>query len=231
MSLEAMTWAIEMNGLTPTENHVLLLLANRHNKDSGLCYPSIPRICTESGLGRSTVIRAIKRLEGRGLLTIEKTFGKSNYYRLQTSITEIPVSERHPFQRATAPVSERHPTSVTVTPEPKVTQKNPKSQRKKFTDEHMAVAKEMADILQLRKAPNLDKWADTVRLMVERDKLSCDEVMRLFRAANAHHFWGSNILSPEKLRDKWDQLQRQLIPKNSDDNIPTELRYLYVKDH
>ena len=129
MSIEAMTWAIEMDGLTPTENHVLLLLANRHNKDSGLCYPSIPRICAESALGRSTVIRAIKRLESRGLLTIEKTFGKSNHYRLQTSITEIPVSERHPCQRVTPPVSERHPTSVTVTPEPKRTVKNPKNRK------------------------------------------------------------------------------------------------------
>lgn len=140
-----MTWAIEMGGLTQTENHVLLLLANRHNKDSGLCYPSIPRICAESGMGRSTVIRAIKRLEGKGLLTIEKTFGKSNHYRLHTSITEIPVSERHPYQKDTTPVSERHPTRVTVTPEPKVTQKNPKSGFKPPT------LKEVADYCTERK--------------------------------------------------------------------------------
>jgi len=129
MSLEAMTWAIELEGLTPTENHVLLLLANRHNKDSGLCYPSIPRLCNESGMHRATVIRAIKRLENRGVLTIEKTFGKANHYRLHTSITELPVAESYPSHKATTPVAESDYTRRTVRPEPKRTVKNPKNRK------------------------------------------------------------------------------------------------------
>lgn len=220
MSLEAMTWAIELRGLTPSENLVLFLLANRHNNDTGLCYPSVSRIAEESGMHRATVMRAINALEKKGLLEITKTFGKSNHYRLHTGSTVRPVAESDRSQRVTTPVAPCDMTSSTVRPEPKRTQKNPKGQRKKFTDEHMAVAKEMADILQLRTAPNLDKWADTVRLMVERNKLTCDEVMSMFKAAQADDFWSSNILSPGKLRDKWDRLERQLKPKrksSSDD--------------
>lgn len=226
MSLEAMTWAIEMRGLTPSENLVLLLLANRHNNDTGLCYPSVSRIAEESGMHRATVMRAINALEKKGLLTISKTFGKSNHYRLHTGSTVRPVAESDRSQKVTTPVAPCDMTRRTVRPEPKRTRKNPKSQRKKFTDEHMAVAKEMADILDLKRKPNLDKWADTVRLMVEREpNASCAEVMSLFRAAQDDDFWRRNILSPEKLRKQWDTLERQLQPKRRND-AEDKWRYL-----
>lgn len=225
MSMEAMTWAIEVRGIKSPQKLVLLLLANRHNNDTDMCYPSIPRICRESGMHRATVIRAINALEKAGLLTIEKTFGKVNLYRLHTSIKELPVAESDPSHKATTPVAESDYTRRTVRPEPKGTKKNPKGQRKKFTDEHMAVAKEMADILQLRKAPNLDKWADAVRLMVERDGLTCGEVMTMFKATQVDDFWSSNILSPGKLREKWDRLERQLKPTRRND-AADKWRYL-----
>ena len=226
MSLEAMTWAIEVEGIKSPQKLVLLLLANRHNKDTGMCYPSIPRICAESGMHRATVIRAINALEKAGLLTIEKTFGKVNHYRLHTSVTGRPVAESDPSHKATTPVAESDYTRRRKRPEPKRTVKNPKSQRKKFTDEHMAVAKEMADILDLKNKPNLDDWADTVRLMVEREpRASCAEVMSLFRAAQDDDFWRRNILSPGKLRKQWDTLERQLMPKRRND-AEDKWRYL-----
>lgn len=132
MSIEAMTWAIELEGLTPTENHVLLLLANRHNKDSGLCYPSMSRISSESGMARRTVIRAVKSLEQKGLLTIEKTFGKTHHYRLHTSATVTPVTESHQSQRVTPPVTESHNTRDRESHEPKRTVKNPKNRKTKL---------------------------------------------------------------------------------------------------
>jgi hypothetical protein len=172
-----------------------------------------------------TVIRAIKELEAVGLISIQKQDGKANRYDLHTSTTVIPVSERYPSQSDTAPVSERYPTSTTVIPEQEITGKNRNSRRKKFTDEHMAVAKEMADILELTKKPNLDSWANDVRLMVERDGHTCPEVMTMFRAANAHEFWRANIMCPGKLRDKWDQLRMQLKPKAAD-VLPMSARYV-----
>lgn len=138
MSLEAMTWAIEMRGLTPSENHVLLLLANRHNNDTGLCYPSVSRISEESGMHRATVMRAINALEKRGLLTISKTFGRSNHYRLNTSRTVLPVAPCDQSQRATTPVAPCDHTSRTVRPEPKRTRKNPKGKFKPPTVSEVA---------------------------------------------------------------------------------------------
>ena len=54
--------------------------------------------------------------------------------------------------------------------------------------------------------PNFVKWADTIRLMREVNKRQRSEIAALFRWANAHQFWCTNILSPQKLRQRWDQL-------------------------
>jgi DNA-binding MarR family transcriptional regulator len=138
MSMEAMTWAIEVRGIKSPQKLVLLLLANRHNNDTGMCYPSIPRICAESGMHRATVIRAINALDKAGLLTIEKTFGKVNHYRLNTSVTERPVAESDPSHKVTTPVAESDYTRRTVRPEPKRTQTNPKGKFKPPTVSEVA---------------------------------------------------------------------------------------------
>ena len=54
--------------------------------------------------------------------------------------------------------------------------------------------------------PNFTKWADTIRLMREVNKRQRSEIASLFRWANSDSFWQTNILSPGKLRAKWDQL-------------------------
>jgi len=59
------------------------------------------------------------------------------------------------------------------------------------------------------KKPNIATWANDVRLMRERDGRSYDQICDLFQWAGADSFWRANILSPGKLRDKWDQLIMQ----------------------
>mgnify|MGYP001566626974 CR=1 FL=1 len=66
-----------------------------------------------------------------------------------------------------------------------------------------------ADIRALNpqhKKPNFEKWADTIRLMRERDGRKHEEILSMWKWANKHSFWSSNILSPEKLREQWDRL-------------------------
>lgn len=56
------------------------------------------------------------------------------------------------------------------------------------------------------KKPNLAAWASEVRKIREIDKRPAEEILELFRWANADNFWKTNILSPAKLREKWDIL-------------------------
>jgi hypothetical protein len=65
-----------------------------------------------------------------------------------------------------------------------------------------------------QKKPNLTKWAGTIRLMREMDKRTTDDIKAVFTWAHQDHFWRTNIRSPEKLRDKFDDLNvKRLTPK------------------
>jgi hypothetical protein len=56
------------------------------------------------------------------------------------------------------------------------------------------------------KNPNMEKWKETMRLFMERDKRSRAVILNLIDLAMSHDFWKSVILSPEKLRSKQNEL-------------------------
>jgi hypothetical protein len=87
-----------------------------------------------------------------------------------------------------------------------------------FTPEDLSTAESIwRDILARqpdRTPPKLPKWADEIRLMRTRDGRDHAAVLNLWRRVQADSFWRDNILSPAKLREKWDDLQLKLAPKN-----------------
>ncbi|WP_020208263.1 hypothetical protein [Gilvimarinus chinensis] len=64
------------------------------------------------------------------------------------------------------------------------------------------------------KKPNLESWADSVRLMRERDNRSPDDIRAVWSFARADSFWQQNILSAGKLREKYDQLKAKMRAPN-----------------
>lgn len=80
----------------------------------------------------------------------------------------------------------------------------------RFSDDDMAIAKEIfsgvCELNPKHKPPNMEKWADIVRLMRERDGRTHAEIRALWAWVHRDGFWMKNILSPDKLREKWDQL-------------------------
>jgi hypothetical protein len=83
-----------------------------------------------------------------------------------------------------------------------------------YTPEDLETAKAIWEDIRAmqpdRKPPSLDKWANDVRLMRERDGRTHQEILALFRKANRDEFWRLNILSPAKLREQWDRLTLKL---------------------
>ena len=81
----------------------------------------------------------------------------------------------------------------------------------KFSTEDLTAAEYiLSKIIQLKpnlKKPNINSWADQVRLMREQDKKTHREICELFKWANKDSFWQANILSPKKLRSQWDELE------------------------
>ncbi|EOE1186656.1 replication protein [Proteus mirabilis] len=59
------------------------------------------------------------------------------------------------------------------------------------------------------KEPNWSSWANDIRLMRQLDGHTHQDICRMFKWANRDSFWCSNVLSPAKLREKWDTLTIQ----------------------
>ena len=109
--------------------------------------------------------------------------------------------------------------SVSVSESVSVTKDN--KRQNKYSDDDFRLSKsifgKLKELNPNHKEPNLEKWANEIRLIRERDKNSLDEIMRLFTFANNHHFWKKNILSPANLRKHWDRL---IIERDNENTSP-----------
>lgn len=134
MSWEALAWAKDSEIAQPVAKFILVLLANKADENFS-CYPSIRTLMTESGAGRSTVLRALSFLETRGFMTRRPQFHDSGarrstrYFLNHPRAPHLPpgpdpalpspdtgppgpVSARESSRRGTGAVSQRHPTGV-----------------------------------------------------------------------------------------------------------------------
>lgn len=68
------------------------------------------------------------------------------------------------------------------------------------------------------KQPNMDTWADSIRLMIEQDNRTVEAIEYLIDWSQANSFWKSNILSTKKLREKATTLIRQIKADKAKEN-------------
>ena len=238
--------AMKLKVGNPTRKLVLLKLADNAN-DKGECFPSYQHIADHCEVSRRSVISHIDALIKMGL--VEKKSRKnqdgssSNLYILHLekgSENISPPSERisPPSENGSLPPSENispitnHSINQSINHiDLSLQTKTPATSPAKkfsFTEMDLAMAKEMfARIQKLNpnhKQPNFEAWANDIRLLSERDGKSHPEIIELFEWANQDHFWQANILSPRKLREKWDvlvlQCNRQTKPRG--DNLSME---------
>ena len=92
----------------------------------------------------------------------------------------------------------------------------------KFETHHLKLAELLYKQIQSNspnfKEPNLEKWANEFRLMMDRDKREGKEIQKLIIKTQNDDFWKKNILSPAKLRKHYDRL---IIEFEDDNNFGT----------
>ena len=69
MSFAALAWASSLRVTRASDKLVLLALADRHNPENELAYPSLAWLCEFSSLDRKTVVASLDRLERDSLIT------------------------------------------------------------------------------------------------------------------------------------------------------------------
>lgn len=79
------------------------------------------------------------------------------------------------------------------------------------------------------KKPNLQNWANHVRLMMERDNRNEEQITYLIDWVQNDEFWMKNILSTSKLRERFDQLVMQVKSSRKKPDIPVIPVYEEVK--
>lgn len=117
------TRAVLRSGLKSGEKLVLVAVCDYCNTH-GESFPSVTTLAADCGMGRSTVLRHLTNLEGRGLAKTVR-IGRSTLYRfdpgsLPTRPKSGPVSNRDPSQIGTPVVPNRdsHPSQIETPPVP-----------------------------------------------------------------------------------------------------------------
>lgn len=93
----------------------------------------------------------------------------------------------------------------------------------KYMSGDMEIAKLLLEKIRLNtptfKEPNLEKWAEQVRLMRESDGRTYEQIKFLVEWSQNDNFWRANILSTGKLREKFDTLVSHMKRKVGESEI------------
>ena len=91
MSWKALDWATDLDIDSATAKFILILLANKADENFS-CFPSVSTLMAESSAGRSTVLRALKKLEVDGHIIRESRFHESGAQRATRYYLNHPVA-------------------------------------------------------------------------------------------------------------------------------------------
>lgn len=243
MSAKWTFWAWEQPIKTAPKKLALLQLANNAN-DDGKSWYSIGKMATACGVGERTFQRQIQSLEEDGLLHVERRSNRPSIYTL-TDEVEITLHIDSGCQSDGAGCQSDGSRGVRESPDlnsnpnnypnNSLVQAEPKRSKFKFSDDDLRFAGMMFDrvlvVTPSAKKPNLENWANTIRLMRESDNRDHKTMWAVFDWANRDSFWCSNILSPDKLRKQFDKLQVKKNETNQPRNATTGRKLSAVEEN
>lgn len=101
MSWGALGWAAKQRPGKIADKLVLIALADRHNEEQDIAWPSIAWLCEFTGADRKTIITSLDRLETLGFITDSgERFGKTKQvkgYKLALNNTEKGIPKTEPL--------------------------------------------------------------------------------------------------------------------------------------
>ena len=193
---------------------------------------SVRQLCERWGWSNTKVNRFLKMLEDDQML-IRKSDSKKtaisivNYDFYQSYESKETTQKR---QQNDAETTQKHTNNNDKTMNNNDNNNNnPRNKRKKRVyaddDPNKILAKTLLKLIRKNqeiKEPDLDKWANTIRLTIEADKRSGKEVQEMIVWASQHEFWSTVVLSPSSLRKHFVKMKAQKggVSKNKNTNLP-----------
>lgn len=174
MSIRLMTNVWEHQGINATQKLVLLALADWANEE-GLCWPSINRLASKTGIAGRSVQRLIRQLEELNLVRREEVSGKGNRYWICEPLTQC-----HPRHSVTPPLTECHPTPDTVSPNTSYTHQLTTTSNKSSDDDQPVTEEEIIecwnDLAARTGLPKIKVMNDKRRNMLRKRIKECPDV-------------------------------------------------------
>lgn len=125
-------------------------------------------------------------------------------------------------------------------PSPPPNEKSSKRKERKYSysDKDMELALLLEELILVNKpdykfqgGKRRERWANEFRLMRERDGRSPERIEEVLRFSQNNPFWKKNILSAEKLREKFDRLEMEMRERKEENRGsfkgPPSLREIY----
>ncbi len=216
-----------MKDMTGSEFKVLMAICRKTigwHKDTDAI--SISQIEKMTGLSNVKIIAAIKSLESRELIAVDRKRGETSHYTINYTSEE---SSQVPVKKVNGTSEES-----SQVPVKKVnTQKKDKEtlQKKDPCDQAVTLANAFYDSMKAKvnppiyryRKPDLNKWALDIERLNITDGQPWIEIERVIRTVFDNEFWSDKILSGAKLREKYNTLYLQM-QKNGK---PKTVRELY----
>lgn len=179
-------------------------------------------VTRDKQISHRTLWRWLKKFETEGMLSIKSSTKYSvisilNWSEYQTSDKQVTSNRQSTDNQLTTYKNDKN-------------DKNDKNKdinvttRKKRVYDDDDPNKKLAILLlkkirerQNIKEPDLNSWANTIRLTIEIDNRSGKEVQDMILWSSNHDFWSGVILSPTSLRKNFDKMSVQMKqkPKNN----------------
>lgn len=172
-------------------------------------------ISNATGLSEQNIKTAFSKLKALGILTIKPT----NKYSIITIANWDLHQQDNQQVTNKQPASNQHVTTNNNVKNDKNENKDlvealPQRSKFKFLADDYRCAEWIYSLVvkvaTSTKKPNLESWANTIRMMRELDKLTYQDISDVFTWANKDSFWATNILSVTKLRKQFPQLQAKM---------------------
>lgn len=237
MSVEAFSWALNSAPChTSSQKLVLLALANHARPDGSSAFPSVATIKRYTLLSERTIRTMLDELEELGIIYpcdkkivaayIARHDRRPQGWNLALGMVSE-VQELHPeaergatddtngvqlLQNGVQSTTER---GAVVAPKPYITVNEP---YKENMSEASRLCHLLSSLMVLNgcKSPNItEKWVHDMEKIIRLDKRSPEEVDACIRWSQANDFWKANILSPAKLRAKFDTMRLQAERSNA----------------
>jgi hypothetical protein len=227
------TWELRHDKSLTIEQKWFYVIIDAHTQERGYCWGTNAYFSALVGKSERTISGWIKALESAGHITtgITKTpTGTERHIRLRSAYSPPLEADCTPSNKTAGgsqPIAEGveigcyTPYKEELYTENKKENKDnccdpaftsdKKKEKKVFTEDSVeykiavGLYSKIKSINEDLKEPNFQKWASDIDLIIRIDKKTPQEVCEKIRAVEADGFWSTVILSPSKLRAKWNE--------------------------